>query len=195
MIIILLIMTLVMLAMCGDHQTRYVWTNQSNHTGNAVIATVDTSLNNSGNILSELILGICLVFSGVTLIFSVIISLIFISLCVEAYGSKLIIATKWISQKTLTVFHFDVSLQWGKQENEITSKNKSSNSFIQVIYNKMDEEGRAYLSEAKLEWSKSGLTKSKIERKVLIFAIDYHRGKFIAWMRLPRFVFPIETRH
>jgi hypothetical protein len=66
------------------------------------------------------------------------------------------------------------------------------NLFVRLICNKMDEEGQGSLSEIKLTWEKLGLAKSQINRKVLMFSMSHYSGRFIAWMRLPRF--PTSTR-
>jgi hypothetical protein len=68
----------------------------------------------------------------------------------------------------------------------IYNKGNNSNSSIHVIYRKMDDEGRAYLSEAKLEWKKSGLTQSQIDRKGLRFAMSHYTGRFVTWLQLPK---------
>jgi hypothetical protein len=75
------------------------------------------------------------------------------------------------------------------------SKHNNPNLFIRLICNKMDEEGQRFLSDIQVECRKSGLTQNEVEIKGLMFAIDYQRGKFIAWMRLPRFLSPIKTRY
>jgi hypothetical protein len=127
MIITLLLITLVVLGMCGKHQTKYGWSNQSNHTGNITIPVIDDSISNSDNILSELMLGICLLSSGAILLFIAIALLFGISLFLEAHASKLIIAAKHILQKILITRHFDFSQSWEGPKNEATIKNKNNN--------------------------------------------------------------------
>jgi hypothetical protein len=77
----------------------------------------------------------------------------------------------------------------------ILNEYSCSNSLIRVICNMMDEEGRAYLSEIKLEWKQLGLTQGQINRKGLDFAMSHYCGRFIEWLRLPRFLSPIKTKY
>jgi hypothetical protein len=67
----------------------------------------------------------------------------------------------------------------------------SNDKFIHIM---IDEEGRGYLDDLKLEWENSGLTQNQINEKKLMFILDYYWGKFIYWMRLPRFLSPTKTR-
>jgi hypothetical protein len=189
MIITLLLITLVVLGMCGKHQTKYVWSNQSNHTGNITIPVIDDSISNSDNILSELMLGIFLLSSGAIFLFIAIILLFGISLFLEGHASKLIIAAKHILQKILIMRQFNFSQSWEDPENEATIKNKNNNTnyFIRVICSHIDEEGQGYLDDLKSEWINLKLSQAQIKIKVSMFIVDYYWGRFRAWMRLPRF--------
>jgi hypothetical protein len=73
-----------------------------------------------------------------------------------------------------------------KEDKVISSKYSDSNSLIQLIHNKMDEEGRGLLSEIRVECEKLGLTQSQVDRKLLIFVKDHYYGRFRSWMKLPR---------
>jgi hypothetical protein len=59
-------------------------------------------------------------------------------------------------------------------------------SIIQLLNKKIDEEGRAYLSDLKAEWMNSGETQYLIKIKELIFILDYLWGRFIGWMRFQK---------
>jgi hypothetical protein len=73
--------------------------------------------------------------------------------------------------------------------------NSSSLSLItQLLQIKIDEEGHGYLIDLQSEWKKSGLTKNQIKKKELIFYIDHFWGRFVSWIRLPRFLSSIITK-
>jgi hypothetical protein len=76
----------------------------------------------------------------------------------------------------------------------IPDKDNNPNSLIQVICSMMDDEGRAYLSDDKLEWKKSKLTQAQINIKCLRFVMSHYRGRFVSWLQLPRFLPPSKTR-
>jgi hypothetical protein len=59
---------------------------------------------------------------------------------------------------------------------------------IPLSCGRIDEEGQGYLSDLKSEWIKLELSQEQIKGKELIFIADYYWGRFIAWMRLPRFL-------
>jgi hypothetical protein len=81
--------------------------------------------------------------------------------------------------------HFGVSLK------SINFSLTPSNKFFHAI---IDEEGCGYLNDLKLEWKKSGLTQNQINREEVIFVLSHYWGRFISWMRLPRFLSPTKTR-
>jgi hypothetical protein len=58
---------------------------------------------------------------------------------------------------------------------------------IQLLCIRIDEEGQGYLSDLKSGWINSELGKGQIKIKELMFIADHYWGRFIAWMRLPRF--------
>jgi hypothetical protein len=62
-----------------------------------------------------------------------------------------------------------------------------SDLMIQLLCNRIDEEGQGYLSDLKSEWINLELSQKQIKIKELMFIIDRYWGRFIAWMRLPRF--------
>jgi hypothetical protein len=83
----------------------------------------------------------------------------------------------------------------GDQKLDVLQKHNDLNLFVRLICNKMDDEGRAYLSDAKLEWGKSKLTQNQIDRKGLRFAMSHYSGRFVTWLQLPRFLPRIKTRY
>jgi hypothetical protein len=58
---------------------------------------------------------------------------------------------------------------------------------IQLLCLIIDEEGQGYLSDLKFKWINLGLSQEQIKINELIFIVDNYWGRFIAWMRLPRF--------
>jgi hypothetical protein len=63
-----------------------------------------------------------------------------------------------------------------------------------LLYIKIDEEGRGYLSDLRSEWINAGLNPNQIKIKELIFILDHYRGKFIAWIQLPRILSLIKIK-
>jgi hypothetical protein len=58
---------------------------------------------------------------------------------------------------------------------------------IQLLCIIIDEESQGYLSDLKFKWINSGLSQEQIKINELIFLVDNYWGRFIAWMRFPRF--------
>jgi hypothetical protein len=69
-----------------------------------------------------------------------------------------------------------------------------SDLIMQLLNKKIDEEGIAYLSDMKSEWINSGEPKDKIKKKELVFILNHYWGRFISWMRIPRFFSSIKIR-
>ncbi len=66
-------------------------------------------------------------------------------------------------------------------------RSKNINNQSQLLCARIDEEGQGYLSDLKSEWINLELSQGQIKIKELMFIIDRYWGRFIAWMRLPRF--------
>jgi hypothetical protein len=69
-----------------------------------------------------------------------------------------------------------------------------ASSIEQLVCSSIDEEGRAYLSEIALQWKSAGMTHKQIKIERLMFILDHYRGRFIAWLQLPRFFSNTKTR-
>jgi hypothetical protein len=147
------------------------------------------------NAFLELALGVGFLFLIILILSLIIVVLFAVPLFLEAYASRLIVCCKYILQQTSTMFNFGFYKGFGNPEDKVISKQgNSQNSFVRAIYSKIDEEGIAYLSDRKFEWKNLGLTQSQVERRGLFFALDYHRGRFIAWIGLSEFLFSINTK-
>jgi hypothetical protein len=59
---------------------------------------------------------------------------------------------------------------------------------------KLDEEGQGYLADNRFQWKNIGLTSNQVKTKELMFILDHCRGRFIGWMKLPRFLSSIITK-
>jgi hypothetical protein len=75
-----------------------------------------------------------------------------------------------------------------------TYGNKLLELITKLLCIKIDEEGRGYLSDLRSKWINSGLNPNQVKIKELIFIFDHYRGKFIAWIRLPRILSSIKTK-
>jgi predicted ribosome quality control (RQC) complex YloA/Tae2 family protein len=91
---------------------------------------------------------------------------------------------------TMTARHCFQSMQ----EVDISFDELISDLMIQLLYTRIDEEGRGYISDLKSEWINLELSQKQIKIKELIFIVDHYWGIFIAWMRFPRFSTFTRTR-
>jgi ABC-type transport system involved in cytochrome bd biosynthesis fused ATPase/permease subunit len=91
---------------------------------------------------------------------------------------------------TMTARHCFQSMQ----EIDMSFDESISDLMIQLLYTRIDEEGRGYISDLKSEWIKFELSQNQIKIKELMFIIDHYWGRFIAWMQLPRFSTFTRTR-
>jgi hypothetical protein len=191
MVIILFLITLVLLSIFGKYERSPYLLSHSNYTHNIVDAhsAVNSSIVDFNLIFSQLTLVFYLLLSGAILLFLLIILLLAILLLLGTlgtYGAKLIYYVRYISIKASMMFHLESLQNWRNQEDKTTN---SVSYFMQLIISKIDEEGRAYVSEAKLEWIRLGLTQNQIYIRTLRFIISHYCGRFVTWMRLPRFLF------
>ncbi len=188
MVIILFLITLFLLSIFGKYEKSSYLLNHSDYTHNIIDAhsSVNSSISDSNLIFSQLTLVFCLLSSGAILLFLLISLLLAIPLLLDTYGARLIYYVRYIPIKASMIFHFDSLQNWRKQEDKTTN---NVSYFMQLIISKIDEEGRAYVSEAKLEWIRLGLTQNQIYIRTLRFIISHYCGRFVTWMRLPRFLF------
>jgi hypothetical protein len=102
--------------------------------------------------------------------------------------------------KMLFEIHYSIFASIGlyflvERKKIVKQPNTSSSSLIiQLLYISMDEEGRGYLRDQKSQLNNLELTADQLKTKEFLFIMEHYRGRFVSWLKLPRFLSSIRIR-